>query len=97
MAGFGVAMTALSIGNALADPDIGRTLASQCAQCHGTNGKSVGGIDNITGENASSMYHELVEMKSKTQKTDIMHIQIRAYSDSQLWEIAQYLATLPHN
>jgi sulfide dehydrogenase cytochrome subunit len=94
---FGMVFTVIGIGGAVADPDIGRTLASQCAQCHGTNGKSVGEIDSIGGENASSMYHELLEMKAKTGATDIMHVQIRAYTDTQLLEISKYLATLPHN
>jgi cytochrome c553 len=72
----------------------GRLLAAQCAQCHGTNGYSVGGFDSLAGETASSMFEELLEMK--TDRTpDIMDIQARGYTDAQLWLIANYYASLP--
>ena len=95
IAAFGTISAAFGAAEALADPAIGRTLASQCAQCHGTNGNSVGGIEGLAGEDATSIYHEMIEMKYGNEELDIMHAQARAYTDAQLLEISQYLATLP--
>lgn len=92
-----VALTVTSAKEAIADADIGQTLASQCAQCHGTNGKPVGGIDDIAGEDTKSMYNKLLEMQSKTEKKDIMHVQIRGYTLDELWLISEYLASVPGN
>lgn len=75
---------------ALAEP--GRLLASQCAQCHGTNGAGPG-FDDIAGKSASELYHELLEMKHRTNIESIMDRQARGYTDSQLQLISNYLST----
>lgn len=44
------------------DPSAGRLLvATQCAQCHGTDGYSVTRIDSIAGESYSELMEETVE------------------------------------
>lgn len=77
-----------------AEPPVGRLLASQCFQCHGTNGQSKSGIDSIAGKNATDLYNELLDMKTKTE-SDVMYQQAKVYSDAELQAIADYLATLP--
>ena len=78
----------------LAQPPAGRLLASQCAQCHGTNGQSVGGIDKLAGESTQEIYQELLEMKYTNKTNDIMHRQAKGYNESQLWLISQYYGSL---
>lgn len=75
-----------------ADPTHGRLLASQCAQCHGTNGRSAGSIDSIGG---TDLYKDLLEMKANIKPEDIMHQQARGYTDEEMRLIAEYLATQP--
>ena len=71
----------------------GRLLASNCFQCHGTNGKpSVGGFDRLAGMSASEVYSELKEMQGKTVGNDIMKIHARGYTDAQLRAIGNYFA-----
>ena len=41
-----------------AEPRAGQLLASQCAQCHGTNGS---GYESIAGKSASSLYGDLIK------------------------------------
>jgi cytochrome subunit of sulfide dehydrogenase len=77
-----------------AAPPAGRLLAAQCAQCHGTNGNGPG-FENIAGESAGELYHELLEMKYRTRIESIMDRQARGYSDAQLLSIANYLARQP--
>lgn len=72
----------------------GRVLASQCAQCHGTDGVSVADIDSLAGEDATDMYDKLLDMK-EGDDSDMMHSQARGYTDPQLRLIAEYFATLP--
>jgi len=68
-----------------------RLLASQCAQCHGTTGNTLGDFDSIAGESFSELYDELMEMKAE-DKNEVMHKQIQGYSEAQIWLIADYYA-----
>lgn len=77
------------------DPDIDRLLASQCAQCHGTDGNAVGDIDSLAGEDFNELVDEMLEMKADDDLDDIMHRQARGYSDEQIRRIAAYFASLP--
>jgi cytochrome c553 len=87
----GAAFLTLS-GPSVAEP--GRLLASQCAQCHGTNGAGPG-FDELAGKSASELYHELIEMKYRANIEGIMDRQARGYTDGQLRKIADYLSTVP--
>lgn len=80
--------------NLQAAPPPGQLLASQCYQCHGTNGRAVAGFESIVGESAKSMYEKLLEM-SRRRPENIMDLQARAFTPAQLRLIAQYLSTLP--
>lgn len=73
--------------------DNGRLLASQCFQCHGPNGHSKGEIDSIDGKSYSDLYGDLTEMKKKN-KNEIMHLQIKSYTDDEIKQMAEYLSTL---
>lgn len=91
-----LACLALSLAAGAAQAEPGRLLASQCAQCHGTNGAGPG-FDELAGNNANDTYDELIEMKYRTNIEGIMDRQARGYTDAQLRLIADYLATLPGN
>jgi sulfide dehydrogenase cytochrome subunit len=81
---------ALAAGVSTEPPPPGRLLASQCFQCHGTNGKSQTDIDSIDGESASGLLKELLEMKAST-KIEVMNQQAKVYSDAELRLIANFL------
>lgn len=72
----------------------GRILASNCFQCHGTDGKN-GPYDSLAGESASELYHELKELQTSTEADkQIMRIHALGYSDDQLRLIADYFANV---
>lgn len=77
-----------------AAPPSGQLMAAQCFQCHGTNGRAVGGFESISGKSAKDMYEKLLEMSTRPVE-NIMDAQARAYTPVQLSLIANYLATLP--
>src|SRR5712692_9336278 len=76
-----------------ADPPAGRLLASQCFQCHGTNGQSQSDIPEINGMSANEMFQALREFKTSTET--VMNQQAKVYTDAELRLIANYIATLP--
>jgi len=60
-------------------------LASNCFQCHGTEG--TGGFENIRGESAS----ELKKYLTKSAGSNIMTAHAQGYTVAQLDAIAAYL------
>ena len=72
-------------------PTAGRLLASQCAQCHGTDGYSVTGIDSLAGESRGEIIGEMREMKNKN-KNKLMHLQAKGYTAEQVSLIADYFS-----
>ncbi|MBL8416587.1 MAG: cytochrome C [Propionivibrio sp.] len=93
-----ISLIALSIGTvlgstpAVAQVPPGRMLASQCAQCHGTNGQGPG-FEELAGKSANDLYGDLREMKLRPVE-GIMDRQARGYTDQQLRLIADYLSTV---
>jgi cytochrome c553 len=73
---------------------MGRLLASNCYQCHGTNGS--GGFDRLNGESADSLYNELREfaLKRGSDADNIMSAHAKGYTDAQMRAIAVYLANI---
>jgi cytochrome c553 len=69
----------------------GRLLASNCFQCHGTNGS--GGFDNIAGENESEILAYLRKFASGAEGDGIMAAHAVGYTDAQMQAISKYLAT----
>jgi cytochrome c553 len=70
----------------------GRLLASNCFQCHGTNGKGPG-FDKLAGKSASELYKELLEFRSGKEGKGIMAAHVMGYSDAQLRALSTYLST----
>lgn len=67
----------------------GRLLASNCFQCHGTNGH---GMESLAGKSASEISEELFEMQRETIGTDIMHVYAQGFTDEQIGLIADYFS-----
>lgn len=83
----------LSAQEAVDNP--GRLLASNCFQCHGTNGTPVaGGFDKIAG--SKEIASELSEMRAETiagAEHPIMTVHAQAYSLAEIDLISRYLAS----
>lgn len=81
---------ALLVAAVPASAESGRLLASQCAQCHGTNGAGPG-FEQIAGKD---LFNDLMDMKYRPIE-GIMDRQARGYTDEQLQLIADYLSNQP--
>jgi len=70
----------------------GRLLASNCFQCHGTNGKGPG-FDTLAGKSANELYNEMKKFQSGAEGQGLMTKHAMGYTDAQLRAIAAWLAT----
>lgn len=68
----------------------GRVLASNCFQCHGTNGYA--GELKIGEQSASSIISDINEMKTKDPRANIMNVHARAYTKEEIQLIADYIS-----
>lgn len=82
------------LSNATVDsPNIskGRLLASNCFQCHNTQG--VGGFDRLTAVNQMSTFAEMMEQRFKSKNKEMV-VHAKGYTKEQLWDLAGYLASI---
>ncbi len=73
----------------------GRLLASNCFQCHGTDGRGDGSFERLAGKSAKDIYGDLREMKAENKRGEIMTIHALGYTDAQLRAIADYFSKQP--
>lgn len=81
-----------SLQQTLQSPTAGRLLASNCFQCHGTDGKSTGGIERLAGMSAAEMIDEMQSMRVEPIGNNIMKAHARGYTDAELLLIADYFS-----
>jgi len=93
------AVTTLLVGGACAshaqqDALHLRTLAANCAQCHGTNGRAAPGsaLPSIAGMPRDYLLTQLHAFKAGTRASTIMQQLARGYSDTQLEQLATFFA-----
>ena len=70
----------------------GRLLASNCFQCHGTNGKGPG-FDDINGKSVGEIYKKLKEFQAGKEGNGIMAKHALGYTDAQLVALDKWLST----
>ncbi len=74
------------------DPNLARNLAATCANCHGTNGRSLGGMESLAGEPKEKLLQKLNDFRSGDKPATIMHQIVAGYSDEQLALISAWFA-----
>ena len=86
------------------DLNNGRSLSSNCTQCHATNAlPKTGGYDSLVGMSYSAIYGELKDFGQKFDATTktctesdpkacLMAVHAKPYTDQELQDIAWYLS-----
>ena len=70
-----------------------RSLAATCFTCHGTDGRSVGGVPaSLAGQNKAYLVQQMKDFQSGARPATVMHQQAKGYTDAQLDAIAGYFA-----
>lgn len=91
---FVAAMLCAAAGSAFAqdDPNIGRNLAATCANCHGTNGASVGGNEPLAGKPKQDIVQKMQDFKAGRKPATVMHQLAKGYTDAQIEAVAAYFS-----
>ncbi|MGL4232463.1 MAG: c-type cytochrome [Casimicrobium sp.] len=93
---FAFAQTAASVpASAPADKHLARNLAANCANCHGTNGKSVAEVPSLAGAPANVTIQKMKDYRDGKLPATIMHQLAKGYTDEQIALIADYFAKQP--
>ena len=72
-----------------------RNLAATCFTCHGTDGRSVGGVPpSLAGQDKNYLLQTLKDFKAGKRPATIMHQQAKGYTDQELEVIAGFFASV---
>lgn len=75
--------------------EYGRNLAAACASCHGTNGRSVTGMEALAGYPADRMAKAMRDFRSGAKPSTLMQRLAKGYTDEQIDAIAKFYAAQP--
>ena len=90
-----VALGGAAFAQASSGATLGRNLAAQCANCHGTNGKSVAEVPSLAGQSAAVMVQKMKDYRDGKLPASIMHQLAKGYSDEQVVLMADYFSKQP--
>jgi cytochrome c553 len=74
------------------DPELARNVAAGCANCHGTNGVSLGGIPSLAGQDKSTIVRKMQDFKGARVPSTIMNQLAKGYTDEQIELAASWYA-----
>jgi sulfide dehydrogenase cytochrome subunit len=69
--------------------DLGRVLAANCFQCHGTNGY---GLEHLAGRSIADITDEMKDLKKKNPRAAIMNVHAAAYTTNEINLIADFFS-----
>jgi sulfide dehydrogenase cytochrome subunit len=75
-----------------ADASLGRDIAANCATCHGTDGRSRGGIPGLAGRDKASMVQEVRDFRDARRPSTVMQQLAKGYTDAEIGAAAAYFA-----
>jgi len=70
----------------------GRMLAGTCANCHGTDGRSAGGMANLAGYSRDAMVASMRAFRGGQRPATIMHQLAKGFTDEQIGLLAEHFA-----
>ena len=71
-----------------------RGMAATCANCHGTDGRSVGVVPGLAGADKTFLAQQMKDFKSGKRAATIMHQIAKGYTDEQIEQLAGYFSSL---
>ena len=73
----------------------GRNIASNCANCHGTAGKSNGATPSLAGQSKVYLVEQMRAFRDGKRPATIMHQIAKGYTDAQIDAVADHLSRQP--
>ncbi|MEP7182026.1 MAG: cytochrome C [Betaproteobacteria bacterium] len=74
------------------DPNVARSLAATCSNCHGTGGVSQGETESLAGKPKDELVGKMQDFKTGKKPATIMHQLAKGYTDAQIEQIAGWFA-----
>ena len=74
------------------DPNLARSLAATCANCHGTNGMSQGEVESLAGQKQEDLVRKMQDFKAGRRPATIMHQLAKGYTDEQIELLSGWFA-----
>lgn len=91
---FGISAALLCLASAAAQAEVNqvRVWAAACANCHGTDGHALKGMEPLAGKDKDDMLQKLLDFKNDRKPATLMHQISKGYTDEQLTQLAAYFA-----
>jgi len=70
-------------------------LAANCANCHGTQGRSAGAMPSLAGQKKEFLAEQMRAFRDGKRAATIMHQLAKGYSDAQIDLLAEHFARQP--
>ncbi len=86
------ALAGVAFAQAPASPTLGRNLAAQCANCHGTSGKSVAEVPSLASQAAAVIVQKMKDYRDGKLPASIMHQLAKGYTDEQVVLMADFFS-----
>ena len=74
------------------DANLGRDVAANCTSCHGTDGRSRGGIPSLVGQDRLNLVQQMRDFRDGKRPSTIMQQLAKGYSDAEIEAAAAYLS-----
>jgi cytochrome subunit of sulfide dehydrogenase len=71
-----------------------KTIAATCYICHGPNGKSIGAIPGLAGQDKAYFVSAMKEFKSGKRDATVMKKYAMGYTDSEYEALAEFFAAI---
>ena len=72
--------------------NLGRDVAANCTSCHGTDGRSRGGIPSLVGQDRLNLVQQMRDFRDGKRPSTIMQQLAKGYSDAEIEAAAAYLS-----
>jgi cytochrome c553 len=77
------------------DPRSAQYIAANCANCHGTQGRSAGAMPSLAGQKKEFLAEQMRAFRDGKKAATIMHQLAKGYSDAQIDMLAEHFARQP--
>ena len=77
--------------------DVGRDVAANCANCHGTDGHSRGGVPGLAGRDKGYLIRQVQDFRDGKRPSTIMQQLAKGYTDAEIEAAAAYFAAQKAN
>jgi sulfide dehydrogenase cytochrome subunit len=72
--------------------NLGRDIAANCANCHGTDGWSSAAVPSLAGRDAAAIVQRMKEFRDGRRAATVMQQLAKGYTDAQIEAAAAYFA-----